>query len=308
MAKTPQQYWNDRQKQLWANLETSERALQTKLSKCYADEAKSLEKEIGAYFSKYGKDNVIEYRNLLQQLSKADKDLLYRDCERFAKKYPQHADLMPVRTSIYKLDRLQGLELSIKMQQLEIGAIEEAELTKHLTTAFKKGYQETAKTIGFQADKVSAELFINNDWTGKGNFSSSIWTNKDKLVDYLTNDFKTAIIRGYSFDKVVKQMSERFTVRSQSDITRLIMTEGTYVNNQAMMKPFEDSGLYDEFEFVAVLDGHTSSLCKGLDGQKFPMKSKQVGINFPPMHANCRSTFAMVIPDDYVDRYEKEND
>ncbi|HEN7389454.1 minor capsid protein [Streptococcus agalactiae] len=307
MVKTPQQYWNERQKQLWANLETSERALQSKLSKCYADEAKSLEKEIGAYFSKYGKDNVIEYRNLLQQLSKADKDLLYRDCERFAKKYPQHADLMPVRTSIYKLDRLQGLELNIKMQQLEIGAIEEAELTKHLTTVFKKGYQETAKTIGFQADKVSAELFINNDWTGKGNFSSSIWTNKDKLVDYLTNDFKTAIIRGDSFDKVVKQMSERFTVRSQSDITRLIMTEGTYVNNQAMMKPFEDSGLYDEFEFVAVLDGHTSSLCKGLDGQKFPMKSKQVGINFPPMHANCRSTFAMVIPDDYVDRYEKEN-
>lgn len=113
MAKTPQQYWNERQKQLWANLETSERALQTKLSKYYADEAKSLEKEIGAYFSKYGKDNVIEYRNLLQQLSKADKDLLYRDCERFAKKYPQRADLMPVRTSIYKLDRLQGLEAII---------------------------------------------------------------------------------------------------------------------------------------------------------------------------------------------------
>ncbi|HES7525604.1 TPA: phage head morphogenesis protein, partial [Streptococcus pyogenes] len=41
MAKTPQQYWNERQKQLWANLETSERALQTKLSKYYADEAKS---------------------------------------------------------------------------------------------------------------------------------------------------------------------------------------------------------------------------------------------------------------------------
>lgn len=147
MAKTPQQYWNERQKQLWANLETSERSLQTKLSKYYVDEAKVLEKEIGAYFSKYGKDNVIEYRNLLQQLSKADKDLLYRDCERFAEKYPQHADLMPVRTSIYKLDRLQGLELSIKMQQLEIGAIEEAELTKHLTTVFKKAIKKPLKQL-----------------------------------------------------------------------------------------------------------------------------------------------------------------
>ncbi|RXS35251.1 phage head morphogenesis protein, partial [Streptococcus pyogenes] len=159
-------------------------------------------------------------------------------------------------------DRLQGLELSIKIQQLEIGAIEEAELTKHLTTAFKKGYQETAKTIGFQADKVSAELFVNNDWTGKGDFSSSIWSNKDKLVDYLTNDFKTAIIRGDSFDKVVKQMSERFTVRSQSDITRLIMTEGTYFNNPAMMAPFEDSDDFEEYEVVSVLDSSTSSICR----------------------------------------------
>ncbi|RLU87901.1 phage head morphogenesis protein, partial [Streptococcus iniae] len=233
--------------------------------------------------------------------------LLYKDYDNFVKKYPQYKDLAPIRGSIYKLDRLQGIELSIKMQQLEIGAIEQEAVSDHLAKTFKKGYQETAKTMGFKIDDMAVETLIHDNWTGQGDFSEAIWGNKQKLVNYLTTDFKNGIIRGDSFDKLTKQLRDRFSKQSNSNLNRLLTTEGTYINNQAMMKPFEDSGLYDEFEFVAVLDGHTSSLCKNLDGKKFPMKSKQVGVNFPPMHANCRSTFAMVIPDDYVDRYEKEN-
>lgn len=46
-------------------------------------------------------------------------------------------------------------------------------------------------------------------------------------------------------------------------------------------------------------------MCKDLDGEIFKLKDREVGINFPPMHVNCRSSFSVVIPDDYVDRYEK---
>lgn len=300
-------YWKKRQNALWTSLERDENILKGKMDKYYSEQEALLEREIGAYFSKYGKDNVIEYRDLLQRLSKEDKDLLYKNYDNFVKKYPQYKDLAPVRGSIYKLDRLQGLELSIKMQQLEIGAIEQEAVSTHLAKTFKKGYKETAKAMGFKIDDVAVETLIRDNWTGQGDFSEAIWGNKQKLVNYLTTDFKNGIIRGDSFDKLTKQLRDRFSKQSNSNLNRLLTTEGTYINNQAMMKPFEDSGLYDEFEFVAVLDGHTSSICKNLDGQKFPMKSKQVGVNFPPMHANCRSTFAMVIPDDYVDRYEKEN-
>lgn len=300
-------YWKKRQSELWASLERDESILKDKMNKYYSEQETLLEREIGAYFSKYGEGNVIEYRDLLQRLSKEDRDLLYKNYDNFVKKYPQYKDLAPIRGSIYKLDRLQGLELSIKMQQLEIGAIEQEAVSDHLAKTFKKGYKETAKVMGFKIDDVAVETLIRDNWIGQGDFSEAIWGNKQKLVNYLTTDFKNGIIRGDSFDKLTKQLRDRFSKQSNSNLNRLLTTEGTYINNQAMMKPFEDSGLYDEFEFVAVLDGHTSSLCKNLDGQKFPMKSKQVGVNFPPMHANCRSTFAMVIPDDYVDRYEKEN-
>lgn len=300
-------YWKKRQTQLWNNLERDENVLKDKMAKYYEQELASLEKEIGSYFAKYGKDNVIQYRDLLQEVSDAERDKIYRNFEGFVENYPQYENLVPIRNSIYKLDRLQGLELSIKQQQLEIGAIEIDELTNHLAKTFKDNYQETAKVMGFTHDKLALQTIIDDDWINKSNFSESIWGNKDKLVNYLVNDFKSGIIRGDSFDKLMKQLRDRFSKQSNYNLSRLLTTEGTYVANQAMMKPFEDSGLYDEYEFVAVIDSHTSSICKGLDGEKFKIESKQVGVNFPPMHANCRSTFAMVIPDDYVDRYEKEN-
>lgn len=300
-------YWKKRQTQLWNNLERDENVLKDKMAKCYEQELASLEKEIGSYFAKYGKNNVIQYRDLLQAVSDAERDKIYRNFEGFVENYPQYENLAQVRNSIYKLDRLQGLELSIKQQQLEIGAIEIDELTNHLAKTFKDNYQETAKVMGFTHDKLALQTIIDDDWINKSNFSESIWGNKDKLVNYLVNDFKSGIIRGDSFDKLMKQLRDRFSKQSNYNLSRLLTTEGTYVANQAMMKPFEDSGLYDEYEFVAVIDSHTSSICKGLDGEKFKIESKQVGVNFPPMHANCRSTFAMVIPDDLEQKVEAKN-
>ena len=48
------------------------------------------------------------------------------------------------------------------------------------------------------------------------------------------------------------------------------------------MKPFADSGLYDKYEYVAVLDGKTSQVCRDLDGQEFKIKDQEPGVNFPP--------------------------
>ena len=100
------------------------------------------------------------------------------------------------------------------------------------------------------------------------------------------------------WNRIKELMEERFSKVSKADIRRLVYTEGTYVANMAMMAPFEESGLYDEYEYVAVIDGSTSDVCRGLDGQKYKIADKMPGINFPPMHPRCRSTFLIVIPED----------
>ena len=43
------------------------------------------------YYQEYGKNNVIEYRKLMEALSDEDKRLLIEQMDEFAKKYPQYA-------------------------------------------------------------------------------------------------------------------------------------------------------------------------------------------------------------------------
>lgn len=142
-------YWQDRQKQLNNQLEKDEKKLKEKLSKRYDVERKRLENEIAAYYQQYGENNVIEYRRLMQELSDADRQLLMERMDDFAEKYPQYAHLMPVRESIYKLNRLEGLQANIRMHQLEIGAVDQEELQAHLEKVALRSGNAAAEQMGF---------------------------------------------------------------------------------------------------------------------------------------------------------------
>ncbi|KYG90771.1 hypothetical protein A0U40_18005 [[Bacillus] sp. KCTC 13219] len=43
------------------------------------------------------------------------------------------------------------------------------------------------------------------------------------------------------------------------------------------------------------MDLRTSDICASLDGKKFDLKKAQAGVNYPPMHPNCRSTTIPVV-------------
>ena len=134
-------YWAERKKKLESQLENDERALMKKLSKDYDKALAKLEKEIGSYYSKYGKDNVIEYRKLLEQLSEEDKKLLYEKIDMFTLKHPEYSHLMPTRESIYKLNRLEGLQQEVYIRQCELGIISEKQIQEHLKKMAEKGYK-----------------------------------------------------------------------------------------------------------------------------------------------------------------------
>ena len=55
-------YWTNRQEQLKNAAEKDEAKIKKRLSSFYDSEFKRLDKEIAAYYQKYGEDNVIEYR------------------------------------------------------------------------------------------------------------------------------------------------------------------------------------------------------------------------------------------------------
>lgn len=287
-------YWESRHVQWMNNQIDMDDKVADRLQKGYQRTAKELEKDIASYFQKYGQDNVIEFRAMMEGLSEGDKNLLFQNMDKFAEKYPDYAHLMPVRESVYQLNRLQGLHYSTHLHLLELGAIEQDEFMKHLETTYGKRYKQVMRELGLGDSFLSINDSVMRDtifskWTGDENFSDRIWGNKSKLLNHLQTSYRDGLARGDNYDKLVKVIVDRFGVGA-SDARRLVWTEANFVYNQSHTHAYENAGV-SEYEISAKMDSKTSNICRSLDGEIFRFDEMEVGVNFPPFHPYCRTTF-----------------
>ena len=106
---------------------------------------------------------------------------------------------------------------------------------------------------------------------------------------------------------------------------RLLYNESSHATGQARLKAYEDMGL-DLYQICATLDTHTTPQCQSLDGCIFglqtggsvPKEYRKIGskyreqayntdrviegVNYPPLHVNCRSVAVPYYEDiDYSD-------
>lgn len=121
------------------------------------------------------------------------------------------------------------------------------------------------------------------------NFSTRVWNNRDALANQVNQILNDGIIRGLSNGQMTKELSERMD-SGRKVANRLIRTEVTNTYNQAARQGYEDSGIVKQYEYLATLDNRTSEICTELDGKVFNVKDAVTGLNYPPMHVNCRST------------------
>lgn len=295
-------YWSKRLQELDVSLSKDEKRLFSELSKYYEQEYAALDKEIAAYYAKYGEENVIAFRTLLLELPDADKQLLLQNMDEFAKQYPEFADLLPVRESIYKLNRLEGLQTSIVLQQLKIGAIEQSKFREHFEKQALKYANYAAEQLGFgtnfyRIDSEMLQVVIGNPWCNGKDFSERIWANREALAQTLQNEIANGLIRGEDYKTMARVLHQKFENTSQKQAERLVFTEDTYLSNEAKIRPFERNAAYTHYEYLCVEDHRTCETCRALSGQTFEISKRNAGLNFPPMHPWCRCTVMPVVED-----------
>lgn len=295
-------YWSKRLQELDVSLSKDEKRLFSELSKYYEQEYAALDKEIAAYYAKYGEENVIAFRTLLLELPDADKQLLLQNMDEFAKQYPEFADLLPVRESIYKLNRLEGLQTSIVLQQLKIGAIEQSKFREHFEQQALKYANYAAEQLGFgtnfyRIDSEMLQVVIGNPWCNGKDFSERIWANREALAQTLQNEIANGLIRGEDYKTMARVLHQKFENTSQKQAERLVFTEDTYLSNEAKIRPFERNAAYTHYEYLCVEDHRTCETCRALSGQTFEISKRNAGLNFPPMHPWCRCTVMPVVED-----------
>lgn len=273
--------------ELQRDLEKGEEALKKKLSRLYDTESKKLEKEIAYYYQTYGRDNVLEYREIMKRLTKEEAAMLYEDMDNFFRLHPEHAALKPVRESIYKLNRLEGLQLSIMKQQLGLSSEETALIGDHLLSYTISTYEGVSGLIPFNQFDGRASKQVGQKIIKDTDFGKRLQANREKLADYLNNDIAKGIARGDSYDKLSKQIRDRFDGVSRRSAYRLLYTEGTRMFNRANSEAFAEVGI-NKYRYCTAGDNRVCSDCNALEGNVYDISEASEGTNYPPMHPWCR--------------------
>jgi len=156
--------------------------------------------------------------------------------------------------------------------------------------------------IGWEVDRPGIErvdAFLKKRWTQ--NDATEFLKPMSKIVE---DQISEGMLLGEHPDKLsrrIQNVEEISAVRAN----RMARTTVTAVSNDAQMDSYRKHGVR-RYEFRAMFNERTCSKCGSLDGRIFNLDDKRPGINFPPIHPNCRCTTGAALSKEVKDRL-KEN-
>lgn len=206
----------------------------------------------------------------------------------------------------YRYKRYYKLLEKINKELTSLGTSEIKTLEEKFDNMYRYSSWKTLKGLNFETkNKMELEKVIQSLMDNRTSWKESVWC-KDgltgservekamtQLQNQLERGMSDCVLRGASKDELVKTLQTRFDV-SYSEANRLARTELTYIQNQATKDSFVKAGVA-QYEYLAETDARTSDICAELNGQRFDINNAIVGVNYPPMHPNCRSTVLAVI-------------
>ena len=165
---------------------------------------------------------------------------------------------------------------------------------KEVITAFTELYgimdNEASKELGVNSHAINESKvneIIEDNWMGL-TLSERIEEHKRKLNLSMKEEVLKGIKRGDSIQDISRIIMDKFDT-SYTNTMRLVRTEASRVMNEATLNNYKENGI-KKYEYMAYLDSKTSKACRGLDNKVFNVEDARAGVNFPPMHPNCRST------------------
>lgn len=247
------------------------------------------------------------------QASKKEVDNLYYLLEKATNKNEIKRLKNEISKLAYKarITRLAAIKANIEARVSHLGGITENLVRDKLTTTAGVMYDKTIfdlqQQIGWafpfmKSSNAMIDVILNQDWSGK-HWSERVWANSKELSENLFNTMVKGVAQGKSYYKMAQDLRENMT-SSEYAAVRLIRTEASYVANRAKLNAYITNGI-TEYEFVAVLDARTSQICQENDGAIIELKKAVFGLNLPPLHPNCRSTFIAMINEEFKQQLKR---
>lgn len=283
-------YWDKRAIDRLTEAEKQSEAYIKRIKKIYESAYRNISNEIANIYKNYSLDTGLDKEKLKKLLSIRETDKVWKTLKK------QGLDKYIKDNYKSRISRLEQIQAQIYAKAKLIYSKEELEHTMCykgvVNNSYYKAVYDTQIGTGydFSFNKIDNNLLksvLSEKWSGK-NYSERIWRNTDILAESLSDVIGGALLSGQGIEKTSMQLRERFKV-AKYYAERLVRTETNHFNNKADALAYEEMGV-KEYVFVAVLDNRTSEICQNYDNKVFKYSEKKEGINYPPLHPNCRST------------------
>lgn len=294
-------YWEKRSIDVEKLIQEKNDQTVIKVNEYFESVMKELNEQIRKIFNTYLTDSGMSIQEALKMLNNKQT----RDAYNTLKRIYERTDDPDLKQEILnrlnapayvsRIARIEALRDLIFCEAQSVGWYTEKMLKPRMIDAYNTSFYQTHYTIqkgtGLAYDfnnlsNPAVKAAIATDWKGS-NYSKRIWKNTDKLANDLVEILTRGLLSGISGKKMATELNKRMqSGRYEAD--RLIRTEVNYVAGQARLKAYGDTGA-KKYIYIATLDLRTSAVCRKLDKTIHLVKDAEVGVNFPPMHPNCRS-------------------
>jgi SPP1 gp7 family putative phage head morphogenesis protein len=309
------EYWAKRQTN--RRLVTGERlALETSVDvvKVYHSALRKINSDINEVYRKYSEKTGLDVSELSQILTGSErKDFLVNIQKRMFELGFQVEDIYQPNY-ISRITRLEALKERIYWELVNVNVEEERILNRSFKGVIVQSYDEIMED--YLGDRYPRGAFtsvnrgvvdelLRERWSGR-NYSERIWGDPAsdtwrRLARDIPDMVGSSLVMGRSYSRTAQEVRESFGVEEYQAL-RLVRTESAYFSGQAELEAMRDLGI-KEYEYYAIMDRRTSTICRDLDGEVFLYEEAEAGKNYPPMHPNCRSR-AMPVIDEA--RFERE--
>lgn len=281
------------------------------VNKLFDGAVEIIEKQIDEIFDKYTRDSGLTQDSALKLLNEKQTDTLRRNLmatlAQCQEEVARQAILARLNAPAYaaRISRLEALKDLIHAQAYKVGSAAHYRLTDRLIDTYEQSYyrsiydQQRRTETGFDFTKLAdrdVQAAIATNWAGS-NYSKRIWKNTKKLAESLEEVITQGLMTGQSIRDMELALEEK-VASGRYNINRVIRTEVNHCCNQGTLMSYKAAGTL-RYIYLATLDMRTSSICRSLDKEVFFVSKAEVGVNFPPMHPNCRST-TMAYPENGI--------
>ena len=240
----------------------------------YEEMLKGMDKELGREYLRSARKVRRELVQLYNELSSATGEILISD--------------------LYKYNRYYELLTNLNNILTQLGLEEQKLLGKYLEDFYRRNCEIIGKEINWliPIDEQSVRKAIESVWCSDGkHWSSRIWTNKAGLEERIKQGLVDCFTSGAGKDELVRRLMDDFNV-GYNQANRIARTELSYIQNKSTLDKYEQAGIK---KYKVLANQADDEVCGGLDGKEFYLHEAQVGVNFPPIHPNCKCAILAVL-------------